>query len=189
MKYKREYVTTPDGGLLSFDWFIDKATVNNPNNFQKLLIILHGLTGGSEASYIRETIKAFAEYDGYKIVVIHNRGINDTPLITPYPFHAGFYYDYLYALNLIRNRFPDKLCYALGVSMGANLFTQLLTKETCMNDYIKGFVSVSNPMNLNIGEKRNRGTVIDMVLRNAFKKYLEKHNILKYHKRILVIYN
>src|SRR5689334_5238890 len=42
IKYRREYLTNDDGGILSLDW-----VVKENDSYSKLLVILHGLTGGS----------------------------------------------------------------------------------------------------------------------------------------------
>lgn len=182
IKFKREYIQTPDKGIFSMDWVIDEKV----QKYNKLLVILHGLTGGSEAGYLREIIKEFLDYGGYKIVVIHNRGISDTPLFTPFPFHASFTSDLKFALKIIKQRFPNIFCAALGVSMGANIFVKFLANDYSLNNYIRCFVSISNPLNLEEGEKRNRGTLIDTHLKQAVIAYFSRHRILKANKSIYI---
>ena len=176
MSFVREYIQVSDGGVISFDWVINK---NPEKKHDKLLIILHGLSGGSETNYLREIISGFLKKGGYKIVIIHNRGINDTPLFTSIPFHAAFTSDLKHSIQNIRSRYPETLCFCLGVSMGANIFTKLLAYDYSFNDYIKCFVSISNPLNLFESEKRNRHTILGNYIYLSLKSYLEKHTVLR----------
>jgi predicted alpha/beta-fold hydrolase len=186
IKFKREYIKTEDGGVFSMDWVIDGNSKVN-NIYKKLLVIFHGATGGSEAGYIREILEEFIKKDEYKLVVVHNRGISDTPLYTPLSFHASYFYDQKYSLEIIQQRFPDLFCFTLGVSMGANIFTKLISNlenDDKLLNYIRCFVSVSNPLNFLESEKRNRGSIMDKHLKNCLKKYYLKHKILRHNKGI-----
>lgn len=146
----------------------------------KILVILHGLTGGSEATYIRETILKFQQIQKLKIVVVNYRGISGSPLLTPLIYHAGFYDDLHEALKFIREKHPNLRCYALGTSMGANIFTKLLGNVHEFDDYIKGFIAVSNPLDCLEVEKRNRNGILDRFIIRRQIKYIELHkNILK----------
>jgi predicted alpha/beta-fold hydrolase len=173
IKYQREYLTNEDGGVISLDWVI------KPNNhYNKILVILHGLTGGSNTCYIRETVEGFLESD-YKIVIIQYRGINDTPLFTPTIFHGGFTNDLLLSMRYIKSAFKDIPCYTIGISMGANIFTKLLvTHKEEFVGYIKGFVSLSNPYCYNEVEKRNTGTWIEYLMVALKKNFLQQHKTL-----------
>ena len=136
---------------------------------------MHGLTGGSESNYIRDIVVKMTEIPNMKIVVINYRGVNNSPLLTPFTYHVGFYHDLLLGMEFIREKYPDLRCYALGTSMGANLFCKLLAKHYEFNNYIKGFISVSNPLNCNEVEKRNRNGIIDYFLKKRQISYLMKH--------------
>jgi len=207
IKFERQYISTYDEGVISLD-FLVKSTENessansintydchigssqlsNNSNFidvneeidDKILVILHGLTGGSEATYIRETILKFQEVEKLKIVVVNYRGISGSPLLTPMIYHAGFYDDLYEAMKYIREKYPNLRCYTLGTSMGANIFTKLLGNVHEFDDYVKGFISVSNPINCIEVEKRNRNGILDRFIIKRQIKYIELHkNILK----------
>lgn len=47
----RELVDTPDGGIFSLDWTPTKDGLEQDET--PTLLVLHGLTGGSDESYIR----------------------------------------------------------------------------------------------------------------------------------------
>jgi len=109
-----------------------------------------------------------------KVVVVQYRGINNTPLLTPKTFHAGDTTDIAFAMNYLKNKYPDYACYTIGTSMGANIFVRLFANDHSFDHYVKGFISVSNPFNLTVLEKRNRGTVIDYFLQRRQKKLRER---------------
>jgi predicted alpha/beta-fold hydrolase len=172
IKYQREYLISEDGGLISLDW-----VVKENHNHDKLLIILHGLTGGSNTCYIRDTVEGFIN-TGYKIVVIQYRGINDTPLFTPMIFHGGFTNDLLFSLRHIRKLNKHLPCYCIGVSMGANIFTKLLVTHSEELQDIKGFVSISNPYCYTEVEKRNTGTWMEYLMVMLKQRFLQQHKTL-----------
>lgn len=76
IEYHRELVPMKDGGTISIDWAKDTHDLraNAP-----VLIIAHGITGGSNAPYIKRTVEVCAEH-GYRVAVVQQRGINNTPL-------------------------------------------------------------------------------------------------------------
>jgi predicted alpha/beta-fold hydrolase len=170
--FKREYIINDeDNGLISLDW----VTISNKteSHRDRVLVIMHGLSGGSDTLYIRDIADAF-KYK-YSVVVLHARGINDTPLITTQSNHAGFTKDIKYSLNYIRANYSFKYRFLLGVSMGANLTYQLLAKERCFDDYLTGYLSISNPFHQLIVMKNQTGCVTDFFLLMGKKEYMLKH--------------
>jgi predicted alpha/beta-fold hydrolase len=172
IKYKREYLINTDGGLMSLEWVV------KPNDhFDKILVIQHGLTGGSNTCYIKETVQGFMNTN-YKIVIIQYRGINDTPLFTPLIFHGGFTNDLLFAMRYIMKRYKDIPIYTIGISMGANIFTKLLATHKEEFAPIKAFVSLSNPYCYAEVEKRNTSTFMEYLMVWLKKRFLSQHRPL-----------
>lgn len=195
VKYDRQYIALDDEGVISLDWVIN-TNKNNPQSTasesnichnkgsdsfdkdDKLLVILHGLTGGSEATYIREIILKFQKIKHLKIVVVNYRGISGSPLLTPLIYHAGFYQDLYEAMKFIKEKHPNLRCYALGTSMGANIFAKLLGNIHEFDDYIKGFIAISNPFNCLEVEKRNRSGILERFIIKRQIRYLENHKYI-----------
>lgn len=175
--FKREYLIMEDSGVVSIDWVISEES-RGKKSINKLMIMVHGLTGGSETTYMREISKDYAAR-GYKVAIVHNRGISDTPIVTPLVYHAAFTGDIKDSIRYIRNKYPNVPCYALGVSMGANLLTKLFGETHEFDDYILGFVSVSNPLNMLAAVKLNKGTIIDYFIKKRLKAIFSKYKILK----------
>ena len=71
--YSREFFSFADEGICSLDW------VRTPSS-SKILFIVPGLTGGSEAVYIKHIVLEGINR-GYSVVVMNGRGISGTPLM------------------------------------------------------------------------------------------------------------
>ncbi len=170
--YEREYLAMPDDGCVALDW------VKIGRNAKNTLVILHGLTGGSESTYIREIVDEFLESSDYQIVVVNYRGISGSPLLTTAIYHAGYTDDFAYVMKHLREKLPDTKCYLMGTSMGGNIITKFLGNHHEHNDYIKGFVSISNPLNCHEVERRNRGYLIDYFILRRQKNYIKKHHYM-----------
>lgn len=76
-KFTREYVIMEDGGQTSLDF-----NSKNDKNNKKIVMIIHGLTGGSNTAYIQHMVKS-CEDRNFNSVVMHSRGINKTRLLNP----------------------------------------------------------------------------------------------------------
>ncbi len=168
--YEREYLAMPDDGCVALDW------VKEGRSPEKTLVLLHGLTGGSESTYIREIVDEFIHYSDYQIVVVNYRGISGSPLLNTGIYHAGYTDDFASVMNHLRNSLPDTTCYLMGTSMGANIITKFIANHYEFNNYIKGFVSISNPLNNYEVEKRNRGFVLDKFILRRQVNYIKKHH-------------
>lgn len=72
--FRRELLTLKDGGELALDWSDGNCKEDSP-----LILILPGLTGGSEAEYIKCLIKS-ANNMGARAVVFNNRGLGGVEL-------------------------------------------------------------------------------------------------------------
>lgn len=141
--YRREHIELPDGGTMSIDWALPEDGLATTN---KIVLVAHGVTGGSESQYVRNGVTV-AQERGYRVGVIQNRGINGTPLTTPKPTHAGMSEDYAYILQQIKNRYPDAPMVGIGFSMGGNILLKYAgeTKEHCL---LSALVTLSPPYDI-----------------------------------------
>ena len=64
-------VTLKDGGQVALDW-----KINDPKN---IVLVLHGLTGGGDCNYIKDTLERLYNA-GYTAVCFNNRGVGFTNL-------------------------------------------------------------------------------------------------------------
>jgi hypothetical protein len=109
--YDREMLQTGDGGFISLDWLTRSSDASNPNlpgtrrEAQTILLVLHGLTGGSQESYVRSLVAAGAER-GMRAVVMNNRGCAGSSLATPQAYSAAWTADVRVAVRHLRCEEP-----------------------------------------------------------------------------------
>ena len=146
--YERKLLDLPDGGVVSLDYAENQSNKNTNNKINdKIILILHGLTGGSNNSYIKDIVHCFIsdpKYNSnYKVICINYRGINDTPLKTPKGYHIGHTEDLEYIIEYLKKEYNTNIAnianttdntkplslYLIGTSMGANIISKYLTKK------------------------------------------------------------
>lgn len=74
LNYRRELLTLDDGGEIALDWREDNCEDDSP-----VILILPGLTGGSDAEYISCLMMA-ANNIGARVCVFNNRGMGGVAL-------------------------------------------------------------------------------------------------------------
>ena len=141
VQYSREFVKLSDGGTLSIDWAKDNLT-----DIARILVIFHGLTGGSEQLYVRTCVQE-ALSRGYRVGVMQMRGINGTPMTSCKLANAGVSEDLREGLDIVRNHYPTAKIAAIGMSMGANLVLKY-AGESRRNCCLAAIVAVSCPFDL-----------------------------------------
>lgn len=177
--YKREYFTSTDQGEYSLDWVVDDPREFSKNKNKKILLILHGLTGGSQTIYMRDIISEMKKMKDFKICVLHNRGINDTPLRTPKAFNAAFTKDIDHVIKMLKIRFPEMPLYTMGISMGANILTKYFSNEYDLGNYVKCFISLSNPFDFQTNYLRIKNSLLEYILKVNLQSFFHMHPILR----------
>lgn len=170
-----------DGGQITLDWTLPTQKINlagtflhnkkypyEPSKDTKIMLILHGLTGGSECNYIHDLID-FARDAGYRVVVMNQRGVNQ-PLKNHRIFHGGFLDDLEAALDHISTSYPNAPLLTVGTSFGANQLIRHLG-ERGEDTKIVGAVALSAPFDLGVCMERMENTIYeDFVLKTYFEK-------------------
>lgn len=112
------------GSTIAMDWH------GFPAKGQPILLILHGLTGGSDNEYIRwMTLYASLNLNAC-CVVSHARGCGRSQLTTPRSFCAAHTNDLRVSLNYLRSVVDDETpIFAVGYSLGAGILTKYLGEE------------------------------------------------------------
>ncbi|CAL5020603.1 unnamed protein product [Urochloa decumbens] len=80
VKLRRECLRAPDDGAVALDWVAgdDRALPTDA----PVLILLPGLTGGSDDTYVRHMLMR-ARSKGWRVVVFNSRGCAESPVTTP----------------------------------------------------------------------------------------------------------
>jgi predicted alpha/beta-fold hydrolase len=112
------------GGTTAIDWH------TQPYRGQPVLLILHGLTGGSDNEYIRWMILSASTELGVCCVVAHSRGCGRSQLTSPRSFCAANTDDFRASLKYIRSVVGNETpIFAVGYSLGAGILTKFLGEE------------------------------------------------------------
>ncbi|KAJ9582949.1 hypothetical protein L9F63_022710, partial [Diploptera punctata] len=120
VKYRREILKLSDGGQVALDWFEDGCPHDAP-----VIIILPGLTGESQAEYVKCLVKA-ANSIKLRIVVFNNRGQGGISLMTSRTYCASKCDDLSEVVTHVKAINPGIPIAATGVSMGGQLSGLLL---------------------------------------------------------------
>jgi predicted alpha/beta-fold hydrolase len=142
---RRERVEIPDGDFWDFDWTDPPhAAPETP-----LVVLLHGLEGGSGSHYAR-ALMAFLASCGWRGVVAHFRGCSGERNRMPRAYHSGDYEELALMLAAVRSRTaPATPLYAVGVSVGGSVLLNWLGRARGdAGKILKAAAAVSTPLDL-----------------------------------------
>lgn len=180
VKFRRECLRMEDGGTVALDWPVRGAGCEmGTKHFTEstpVLILLPGLTGGSEDTYVRHLLVR-AQTHGWNVVVFNSRGCADSPVTTPQFYSASFTEDLREVVKHVGALFPHSRLYAVGWSLGANILVRYIGQEgeTCP---LAGAVSLCNPFDLVIADEdfhKGFNNVYDRSLARSLHKIFKKH--------------
>ncbi|CED84254.1 Alpha/beta hydrolase [Phaffia rhodozyma] len=129
--YSRTLLETVDNGTLGLDFVVNSFT---PAEDTPVLIIAHGLTGGSYESYVRN-VMAHATKDkvlgglGLRGVVVNFRGCADVPVTSAQLYSAGYTDDFRTAVLHISQKYPNAPLLGCGFSLGAGVLARFVAEE------------------------------------------------------------
>jgi predicted alpha/beta-fold hydrolase len=113
------------GGTIAIDWH------TQPYHNQPILLILHGLTGGSDNEYIRWMILSASSKLNICCVVVHARGCGRSQLTSARSFCAANTNDLRLSITYIRSIIGNETpLFAVGYSLGAGILTKYLGEES-----------------------------------------------------------
>nr|XP_018262890.1 anon-23da protein [Kwoniella dejecticola CBS 10117]OBR85048.1 anon-23da protein [Kwoniella dejecticola CBS 10117] len=130
--YQRQLLRVPDGGTIGLDIY-PPLSVNLPSN-APVILINHGLTGGSHESYVRNMVvwltKPVSEGGlGGRAAVVNFRGCASTPLTSPHLYSTGSTIDLHTSVLYLSTLFPFAPMFGVGFSLGAAVMTRYLGEQ------------------------------------------------------------
>ncbi|KAJ3109959.1 hypothetical protein HDU96_007038 [Phlyctochytrium bullatum] len=142
--YERDILSLPDGGIISMDWCpsLDLSDKSTP-----IVVILHGLTGGSHESYVQDLVHEIVHVGKLRAVVCNFRGCAETELKTSQLYSGAWTEDIRHATAFIKRHFPDVPQIGIGFSLGANIMTKFVGEDGVKSPFI-ACVPVANPFDL-----------------------------------------
>ncbi|CAF2486870.1 unnamed protein product [Rotaria sp. Silwood2] len=113
------------GGTIAIDWH------TQPYEGQPILLILHGLTGGSDNEYVRWMVLSAYSKLNLCCVVVHARGCGRSQLTSPRSFCAAETNDSRISIKYIRSIIGNQApLFAVGYSLGAGILTKYIGEES-----------------------------------------------------------
>lgn len=118
--HRRETLPTPDGDFLDLDW--------SPGEVDAIVILLHGLTGSSNSTYVRGMQYALYQR-GFRCVAMNFRGCSGRPNDRARAYHSGDTSDLDYLYSQLRLREADTPIGVVGFSLGGNVLLKWLGEK------------------------------------------------------------
>ncbi|OAX84910.1 hypothetical protein ACJ72_00696 [Emergomyces africanus] len=156
---RQEVITnTPNGASLptphllpprtSFFTAEEFAALPSATDTTPMLVILHGLSGGSHEIYLRHVIAPLLEA-GWAACVLNFRGCAKSRITSPILYNARATWDVRQIVGWLRGAFPQRKLFGIGFSLGANILTNYLGEEgeSCP---LSAAVICSSPWNLEV---------------------------------------
>ncbi|EGN92460.1 hypothetical protein SERLA73DRAFT_191112 [Serpula lacrymans var. lacrymans S7.3] len=171
-----------DGGTLGLDFTPTDDSNLKPDT--PIIVVTHGLTGGSYESYVRCILApACSPVEqgglGYRAVVVNFRGCAGVPVTSPQLYSAGHTDDLRQALFYIANQYPGAPLLGLSFSLGANVMTRYIAEEGEQSRLMSGCI-LACPWDL----AANNGRLLETYIgRNIYSKGMGSNllNLLRRH--------
>ena len=163
-----------DGDFIDLDWL----EVANPDPKAPILLLLHGLEGSKDSTYIQNLLHNANLYN-WNIVVMHFRGCSEEPNRLPRSYHSGETEDLKLVLETLRKQQPESTIMAAGFSLGGNVLLKYLG-EAKQQSLIDIAAAISVPLLLSCAASR-----MDKGFSRLYKKRLLKELKQKTRGKIL----
>ncbi|KAI1438740.1 Alpha/Beta hydrolase protein [Xylaria sp. CBS 124048] len=124
-----------------------------------MLVVLHGLTGGSHEVYLRHAIAPLVDSSKWEICIVNSRGCAKSKITSGLFYNGRATWDIRQTVKWLRATYPNRPLFGLGFSLGANILTNYVGEEGA-NCQFKAAVVVSSPWNLDVSNKVLRSTWI-----------------------------
>lgn len=173
--YRREILTLSDGGVVALDWAEEGCSSTSP-----IVIILPGLTGASQAEYIKCLVSS-AKKVGIRCMIFNNRGLGGIELKTPRMYCAANSDDLAEVVDHVKKVHPHVLLGASGISMGGLILGNYLAQhgETAKNK-LKGCFLISVPWNVFAATKNTEENYFNLMI-NKYLAGTLRQNIKRLH--------
>lgn len=168
---QRERLQLSDGDFMDIDWSFAK------NNSQKIAILLHGLEGNAQRTYMKGQAKVLNQ-NGWDAAAVNFRGCSGEKNLSYQSYNAGKTDDLESVIDFILKKEKFAEIALVGFSLGGNLLLKYLGEREKIPQEIKKAVAISTPLSLK-GSLESLNAFSNWVYRNSFlinlrKKYRTK---------------
>ncbi|WDD95168.1 hydrolase [Burkholderia sp. FERM BP-3421] len=173
--YRRERWDTPDGDFIDLDWLAWPAGAA-PAPDAPLLVLFHGLEGGSGSHYAR-VLMAAAQSRGWHGVVPHFRSCSGEMNRLPRFYHLADSAEVDWILRRLAARHRGPLV-AAGVSLGGNVLLRWLGERRDERARVAAAAAISTPIDVHAGG-RALSHGFAMIYTRSFLKTLKRKALAK----------
>ena len=151
-----------------------------------MLIILHGLSGGSHEVYLRAFLDPLVPSDthptrdsGWEACVLIARGCSRTRVTSPILYNARATWDLRQLVKFLRLKYPNRPLFAAGFSLGGNILVNYLGEEGEKCE-IQAAVVFSSVWNMEVAARALQRSwfkmeVYNRALGSSMKKLFRRH--------------
>lgn len=105
---------------------IEEAAFVSADNSSPMLLVLHGMSGGSYETYIQHVLSAIVAREGeWEACVVTSRGCAESKLTTGCLYNGRSTWDFRQVVNWLKETFPNRPLFGLGFSIGADILTNV----------------------------------------------------------------
>ncbi|KAH7318490.1 Alpha/Beta hydrolase protein [Stachybotrys elegans] len=171
--------THPDLGRRTVYYTDEEEAAFGSSDSRPMLVIMHGLSGGSHEVYLRHAIEPLIKAGNWEICVVNSRGCARTKITSGILYNARATWDYRQIVKWLRETYPNRPLFGLGFSLGANILTNYCGEEGS-NCQLKAAIICSNPFNLDVSNKMLQKSFIGRevylrVMGHALKELAREH--------------
>jgi predicted alpha/beta-fold hydrolase len=126
-----------------------RTTYYTPEEFESLgsddqkplLIMLHGLAGGSHEIYLRHVLKplcldAASDDERWEALVVNARGCAHSKITSSVLYNARATWDVRQVVQWAREKWPKRKIFGMGFSLGANILTNVRRNYSVLSIFI-----------------------------------------------------
>lgn len=107
-------------------FFTDQEFAALPSeDSEPMLVVLHGLSGGSYEGYLRQVLAPLVMDGEWKACVVNSRGCANSAITSPVFYNPRSTWDVRQTIYWLRKYFPNRPLFGMGFSMGANILANV----------------------------------------------------------------
>lgn len=144
LKQTRKRLELADGDFVDVDW---SYQVSEAKPSTKLVILLHGLEGNAQRSYIKGQ-GAILIKNGYDIAAMNHRGCSGEDNRLYLSYNSGRTDDLAEFIDHIISNYNYDTISIVGYSLGGNVLLKYLGERDTLPQQVKGGVAISTPLYL-----------------------------------------
>jgi len=163
---QRERIQLPDADFMDIDWSFAAQ------QSRKVAVLLHGLEGNAQRTYMKGQAKILNE-NGFDAAAVNFRGCSGEANLSYQSYNAGKTDDLEAVINSILKMDKYSEIDLIGFSLGGNLLLKYLGERETFPKEIKKAVAISTPLSLK-GSLESLNQFYNWVYRNSFLINLRK---------------